>query len=93
MARQNMGPFANSNDMNNDSDWGFHYNNKNKTSNKSNATTDGKFAGVATADAKGVADAYAKGQADAFAKAQADAYAKGYADAKTNAAVDSRDTK
>jgi flagellar biosynthesis/type III secretory pathway protein FliH len=68
-----MGPFANSNDMNNDSDWGFHYNNKNATKNVSNATTDGKFTGTA--------DAYAKGQADAYAKAQADAYAKGVADA------------
>jgi hypothetical protein len=57
---QNFGPFANSNNMDNDSDWGFHYNNKNKTSNKANATTDGKFAGVADANAKGVAEAYSK---------------------------------
>jgi hypothetical protein len=90
---QNMGPFANSNDMNNDSDWGFHYNNKNATKNVSNATTDGKFAGVADANAKGTADAYAKGQADAFAKAQADAYAKGLADANAKIAADSRDAK
>ncbi|MCH9745867.1 MAG: hypothetical protein K0U04_03970, partial [Proteobacteria bacterium] len=73
---QNFGPFANNNDMNNDSDWGFHYNNKNTTKNVSNATTDGKYAGVADANAKGVADAYAKG----------------YADAKGNAAADSRET-
>jgi len=85
-----MGPFANNNNMNNDSDWGFHYDNKNSTKNTSNATTDGQYAGAASANAKGVADAYAKGAADGFANGIADAYAKGYADAKTNSAADSR---
>ena len=87
---QNFGPFANNNDMNNDSDWGFHYNNKNSTKNVSNATTDGQYAGSASANAKAQADAYSKGQADGFAKGQADAYAKGYADGKAATSVDSR---
>ncbi|WP_225879768.1 hypothetical protein [Abyssogena phaseoliformis symbiont] len=34
----NMNPFSNSNDMNNDSDWDFYYNNKNSTKNISNAS-------------------------------------------------------
>jgi flagellar biosynthesis/type III secretory pathway protein FliH len=82
-----MGPFANSNNMDNDSDWGFHYNNKNATKNTSNATADGNYAGVASANAKGVADAYAKGMADGFAKGIANAYAKGFADGKVNSTV------
>ena len=50
--------------MNNDSDWGFHYNNKNATKNASNATTGGKFAGVADAYAKGYADAKSSSAVD-----------------------------
>jgi len=77
--------------MNNDSDWGFHYNNKNTTKNIANATADGNYAGVASANAKGVADAYAKGMADGFAKGIANAYAKGFADGKVNSSVVSRE--
>lgn len=68
----NWGPFANTNNMDNNSDWGFHYNNKNAIKNTSATSVDAKLSAVA--------DAYAKGQADAFAKVRADAYAKGVVD-------------
>ena len=87
---QNFGSFANNYNMNNDSDWGFKYNNKNSIKKTSNVTTDGQFADAASANAKAQVDAYFKGAADGFAKGQADAYAKGYADGKMTFSVDSR---
>ena len=78
------------NNMNNDSDWGFYYDNKNSTKNMSNATTDGQYAADADADAKVIAAAYAKGAADGFANGIAHAYAKGYADGQAHSAADLR---
>ncbi len=72
----NWGPFSNVNDMVNDSDWGFYYNNKNKISNKGYARADGKYAGELQSRGSGYADGYTKGNADAYYKGQAEGYGK-----------------
>ncbi len=73
--------------MDNESDWGFHYNNKNRTKNISKATADSMWDGAADGNASGTADAFAKGYADGHTKGSLDAYGKGYADGRT---IDSR---
>lgn len=75
-ADQNWGPLSNMNDMVNESDWGFYYENKNKVSNKGYARADGKYAEELSARGVGYADGYTKGNADAYYKGQLDGYGK-----------------
>lgn len=75
-ADQNWGPLSNMNDMVNESDWGFYYENKNKVSNKGYARADGKYAEQLSARGVGYADGYTKGNADAYYKGQLDGYGK-----------------
>ncbi|WP_428087235.1 hypothetical protein [Candidatus Thioglobus sp.] len=73
---QNWGPLSNVNEMVNDSDWGFHYNNKNSMSNKGYSRADGKYTTKLEARGVGYSDAYTKGNADAYYKGQLDGYGK-----------------
>ncbi len=75
-ADQNWGPLNNMNEMVNDSDWGFYYENKNKTTNKGYARADAKYSAELDARGIGYADGYAKGNADAYYKGQLDGYGK-----------------
>ena len=70
----NWGPFNKMNDMVNESDWGFYYNNKNTTSNKGYSRADGKYAAELESRGVGYSDAYTKGNADAYYKSQLDGY-------------------
>lgn len=93
------GPMTNANNMANESDWGFHYNNKNKTTNNQTMTAQAQADAKADATAKmqadaklqavveAYADAYAKSRAETEAKIKADAYTRGYADGES-AAID-----
>ena len=73
---QNWGPLSNMNNMVNESDWGFYYENKNKTSNKGYARADGKYAAEIEARGIGYTDGYTKSNADAYYKGQLDGYGK-----------------
>jgi len=75
-ADQNWGPLNNMNDMVNESDWGFYYENKNKVSNKGYSRADGKYAEALEVRGVGYADGYTKGNADAYYKGQLDGYGK-----------------
>jgi hypothetical protein len=75
-ADQNWGPMNNVNDMVNDSDWGFYYNNKNSTTNKGYARADAKYSEQLEARGIGYTDGYIKGNADSYYKGQLDGYGK-----------------
>ena len=73
---QNWGLLCNMNDMTNEADWGFYYENKNMTSNKGYAHSDSKYTKEVEARGVGYAEGYTKGNADAYYKDQLDGYGK-----------------
>ncbi|SMN15716.1 Prion protein [uncultured Candidatus Thioglobus sp.] len=75
---QNWGPMNHINDMVNDSDWGFYYNNKNSTTNKGYARADSKYATKLETRGVGYTDSYYQGQLDGYGKARGNGRFEGY---------------
>ena len=72
----NWGPISNMNDMVNESDWGFYYNNKNTTKNTGYARADGEYAAELLNRLSGNADGYTRGNAEGYYQGQMDGYGK-----------------
>lgn len=76
-SENNWGPISNMNDMVNESDWGFYYNNKNTTSNKGYARADGEYAADLLNRLSGQGEGYTRGNAESYYQGQLEGYGKG----------------